>query len=238
MKLVQSIGERYLWFDALCIDQNDREHLRRQLEMMGAIYASAKLTIVAADGDATSGIKGLKGISSSSHSLIQRILPLSGDAKVIVSQMANFVGQGSSEYFQRGWTHQEFVLSKRRLIFFKGQVFWECVEGDWYEDLVPEEYPFSILSRPRRYNVNLLDLNFIQGGEQDLDELSNILKNYNRREHSYPEDSLPGIMGLLSMVGRSFDGGFLCGLPEACFDSALMWHTNKEKRTISRPEQV
>ncbi|GAW23686.1 hypothetical protein ANO14919_132610 [Xylariales sp. No.14919] len=38
-------------------NSSDEVHLGRQIEVMGAIYASAKLTIVATDGDAASGIK-------------------------------------------------------------------------------------------------------------------------------------------------------------------------------------
>ncbi|KAI8952202.1 heterokaryon incompatibility protein-domain-containing protein [Xylaria longipes] len=223
IKLVQSIGERYLWVDALCIDQSNKAHLGRQLELMGAIYASAKLTIIVADGDATSGIKGLKGISSS-RPLIQRILPLSEETKIIMSQMPDFSGKGGSKYFQRGWTHQEFVLSKRRLIFAKGQVFWQCTGANWYEDWVPS---WGAYSEPRFWqdNMNLLDSSLLYG-QLDLKVLSRVLGEYNRREHSYAEDALPGIIGLLSVIGRHFNGGFLCGLPEACFDSALLWHVD------------
>ncbi|KAI0534397.1 hypothetical protein GGR58DRAFT_483006 [Xylaria digitata] len=60
-------------------------------------------------------------------------------------------------------------------------------------------------------------------GVPDLIDLNETLRDYAKREHSYAEDSLPGITGLLSILSRLFEGGFLCGLPETCFDAALMW---------------
>ena len=44
---------------------------------------------------------------------------------------------------------------------------------------------------------------------------------YNARDLTYEQDALPAIWGLLSVLNRSFEGGFLQGLPEMFFDVAL-----------------
>ncbi|KAF2971281.1 hypothetical protein GQX73_g2271 [Xylaria multiplex] len=224
IQLVRSLGERYLWIDALCIDQSDKVHFGRQIEMMGAIYASAKLTVVATDGDANTGIKGLRGVSQS-RDLESVVLPLFENSTIIRTEtIRNYDNKtnndgyikGTPEYFQRGWTHQEFHLSKRRLMFYGERVFWQCTCADWYEDLIETERLPSKWWSPFSSSVMLK-------GVPDLLELNLALRGYAKREHSYAEDSLPGITGLLSILSRSFEGGFLCGLPEACFDATLMW---------------
>lgn len=57
MHIVRSVGERYLWVDSICLLSNDKEYHSQQLQLMGLIYARAKLTIVATDGDAWDGIQ-------------------------------------------------------------------------------------------------------------------------------------------------------------------------------------
>lgn len=42
-------------------------------------------------------------------------------------------------------------------------------------------------------------------------------------ELRYEEDALPGITGVLSVLSRSFTGGFLYGIPETFFDRAIGW---------------
>ncbi|KAI0509252.1 heterokaryon incompatibility protein-domain-containing protein [Xylaria bambusicola] len=228
LQLVDAIGERYLWVDAICIDQSDEAHLNHQLEIMGAI---------ATDGDSTSGIKGLKGISTA-RDLQQDIIPLFEHFKIVrtlpcdfrnvpvLTEDEHFLG-----YFRRGWTHQEFHLSKRRLIFYKKQIFWQCTCANWSEDLIQEMTKFSKFQYHR--GISLQDSSLLKG-IPNLDNLSRILADYNSREHSYPEDALPGIMGLLSILSRTFEGGFLCGLPETCFDAALMWRVGGPRRPTRR----
>ncbi|KAL9575402.1 hypothetical protein ACKAV7_000200 [Fusarium commune] len=61
---VRTIGGRYFWVDAICIAPENEEQLAEKLQLMGDIYASAKLTIVALDGDSSTGIVGLRSQSS------------------------------------------------------------------------------------------------------------------------------------------------------------------------------
>ena len=61
--LVEALGESHLWTDSLCITHEDPSALAGQLEQMAAIYSRAIFTVVATDGDGTSGILGLPDIS-------------------------------------------------------------------------------------------------------------------------------------------------------------------------------
>ncbi|KAH7146181.1 heterokaryon incompatibility protein-domain-containing protein [Dactylonectria macrodidyma] len=218
MQLVRELDECYLWVDAVCIMQDDQVHRTEQLQRMGAIYSSATLTIVASDGDATGGILGLQG-TSPSRELMQEVIPIFEDEKVIVRQIPVLRSQtGCEPYFDRGWTFQEFFLAKRRLLLAGNQLHWHCSCAAWHEDLIAEEYE-DVDSREYidRWLSRLLN------GQPDFAALDRLLSEYNQRKLTYPEDALPGISGLLAILSRSFEGGFLFGLPETCFDSALMW---------------
>jgi hypothetical protein len=49
MILVEIVGERYLWVDALCIVQDEPDELGTILKFMGKIDEDAAFTIIAAD---------------------------------------------------------------------------------------------------------------------------------------------------------------------------------------------
>jgi hypothetical protein len=40
------------------------------------------------------------------------------------------LSRGSASWFERGWTYQEGVLSRRRLMFTENQVCFQCEEMD------------------------------------------------------------------------------------------------------------
>lgn len=207
--LTQAMDERYLWVDSVCIVQDDEAHCIRELGLMGAIYATAKLTIVASDGDADDGILGLKGVSPPRH-LDHEVVPVFESEKVILRDWEPF-SMPDSPYFRRGWTYQEFYLSQRRLTFAGSRIYWHCSCADWAEDtrfvqLLKDKYIFNLVQ-----------------GKPDFPTLNALLAEYNGRSLTFPEDALPGISGLLSILSCSFKGGFLFGLPEVAFDSALMW---------------
>lgn len=230
MQLVREIEERYLWVDSVCIVQDDKTHSTEQLRLMGAIYSSAILTIVASDGDATEGILGLKG-SSPSREFKQEVIPVFENEKAIVRQLPVLNRlSGCSVYFDRGWTFQEFYLSKRRLIFANNQLQWSCSCANFHEDLISTEDA----SGSRKYANR--SLSTLLNGQPDFGNLSGLLSEYNYRQLTYPEDALPGISGLLALLSRSFEGGFLFGLPETCFDSALMWRTSSSVERTRRED--
>jgi hypothetical protein len=60
MRLVESLGERYLWVDSLCIIQDDEVFKYEEVNDMASIYVNACVTIVAARGkDSNFGLRGV-----------------------------------------------------------------------------------------------------------------------------------------------------------------------------------
>ncbi|KAK7918086.1 hypothetical protein PG985_009960 [Apiospora marii] len=225
--LTRVLGEQYLWADALCIVQDDGEQKSSQLQLMGAIYASAKLTIVAIDGDSNHGIPGLRGISNP-RSLLQRRFSLGDTDQVFIRQNPQFKNaHGCSPYFGRAWTFQEYFLSKRCLIIGNNQFHWDCSCAAHHEDMHGPDQESHFRSRVFQFPK-------ILSGIPDFSELSRLLEEYNSRDLTFPEDALAGITGLLEILGRSFEGGFIYGLAETCFESALMWHTKNDTPYIQR----
>ena len=76
IKVVRSLGERYLWVDSLCLIQNDPEDLQIGIAVMDLIYERATMTIIAASGPhADYGLPGVMGTPRSITKHIEEIRP-------------------------------------------------------------------------------------------------------------------------------------------------------------------
>lgn len=212
MQLTGRIGERYLWADALCIDNADHESMKRQLQAMAAIYSSAIVTIINVDATSRVGISGLQGISDP-RAQNQRVFPF-GKEEICVRNTDVVFMPGFQEYFKRCWTYQEYTLPSRSLVFLANEVHWQCQCTVWHEELTRSIEAGAV-------NADLLRT--LLAGFPDLWSLSAIIGNYNNGSLTYEEDALPAISGLLSVISRSFDGGFLFGIPEMFFEQCLGW---------------
>jgi hypothetical protein len=210
--LTSSIDERYLWADALCVTHHDPEAASEQLAAMGTIYASAIVTIIATDGDSMSGITGLKG-TSDSRGISQDVIPF-GDETLIVRWGSRRNNEKCQFYFERGWTFQEYELSRRKIFLADYKIRWSCACSIWHEDSTL----FSELDRKFSHDWDIL-----MAGFPDDRRLSLYVMKYNRRSLTFEEDALAAISGLLSVFSRSFEGGFLYGIPEMFFEHSLGW---------------
>jgi hypothetical protein len=229
ISLADALDAKYLWIDVLCVVHGGEASLAEQLHDMASIYSSAVATIVVADGDGWDGIPGLRGISQS-RNLRQPVFRFRDERFLL--RPADFLANGGG-YHERAWTHQEFKMSPRKLIFRFGQAHWVCSKCRCYEWLARSESLKAFLPLPRHI---LLD------GVPDLAYLFRpVLAEYNRKVLWFPQDALSAVLGLLAVFSRSFTGGFLYGLPESLFDAALGWDpvllTNRRIRS-STPEHA
>ncbi|KAF2626100.1 hypothetical protein BU25DRAFT_472294, partial [Macroventuria anomochaeta] len=119
MKCTKQMGFRYLWTDRHCIDQ----HLASKtgvIQNMDQIYTNASITIIDAAGDsAESGLPGpstIPRLPSATASVYGKFITLAPNARYAIA-----VSKSST---RRG-TFQEGLLSRRRLVFTKEQVYFQ-----------------------------------------------------------------------------------------------------------------
>jgi hypothetical protein len=113
---------RYFWVDRYCIDQSNERDKHNQIPKMDLNYANTRLTKIAAAGDDPDyGLPGVRG----SVRKPQPRLKVGGLCIASTLPDPNW-SLKKSKCATRGWTYQEGLLSKRRLIYTDHQVFYEC----------------------------------------------------------------------------------------------------------------
>jgi hypothetical protein len=126
MDLVRNLNERFLWVDKFCIPQDDGPAKQSQLDAMVSIYANAWLTIVAAQNmDASQGLYGDRraidpALDETKTSVQGRMSGfMHTDEDLTNQEIMNYNSRAlmCSQWFSRGWTFQEHISSRRRLLF-------------------------------------------------------------------------------------------------------------------------
>lgn len=213
LRLLQRLGERYLWVDRLCIVQDDEENKLLHVLNMDTIFMNAYCTIVAADGtDATSGLPGV-GLGSCPRQLTQRSLNFGHYSFQSISNTQ----LKESHHTTRGWTFQEMFLARRYIVFHQNTVFWQCKQSAWQEDYSGHWDPGSL---------ELLEWNHLTLHNEswpNLSEWSTAVNEYNTRNLTCPEDMQRAFAGIEKSLEKSFPAGFIYGLPEFFFDLAMLW---------------
>ncbi|KAJ4301686.1 hypothetical protein N0V90_003779 [Kalmusia sp. IMI 367209] len=222
MKLVEQVGERYIWIDALCIVQDDKMK-HDQLNIMDQIYGRAYLTIVSLAGNNVH--YGLPGV----HLTERKKRPLRGHFKggdFITALPSLQQAIQKSPHFSRAWTFQETLLSQRCLFVSEGQLFFRCprdsfAEGpDWQAKISPG-ISFQLgLASTRNWH-------------QDIYHSS--VEQYTQRYLSYDEDILNAFMGALERMkymGYHSRGDMILDLPAP--DSLLWFSVDRNASRRSR----
>ena len=123
VEVTRDLGLQYLWVYRLCINQNDLEEKNYLISRMTSIYEEADFTIVAAAGYGAS--HGLPWVRSTPRTPQPKYNLDSGSLLLsILRDPRHDVLE--SQYWTRGWTYQEGVLSNRRIVFTPFQTYWEC----------------------------------------------------------------------------------------------------------------
>jgi len=148
IQVTKSLGIPYLWVDSLCIVQDDPHTLQTHLRAMGSIYESAYVTIVAAEGgDSSFGLRGMS-VSERSPKLTNHELRLPCHTLLADPLEEQVPILHRSVWDSRGWTFQEYLFS-RRLLIFNGRVHWSCATDRWVEGVEQRIQGPRALSRPR-----------------------------------------------------------------------------------------
>lgn len=237
IRIVETLDERYLWVDALCIVQDDEDEKHSQINDMAAIYANASLTIVATHKNAAVGLEGIEGITGP-RCFRQEVFTLGDQSRFIYSPV---VPIARSTWSSRGWTFQESLLSQRKIIFCGDRVQWQCLCAVWNEDIELDNSITPVHSRGRRQDgLEIMFHNLLTCPWPNLHTYGKLVAEYSDKSLTYPEDIVSAFSGLTSALANRFKGGFIFGIPEMFFDVGLLWGGTKslERRTNFHTQKI
>ncbi|KAF7526199.1 hypothetical protein G7054_g10850 [Neopestalotiopsis clavispora] len=238
IELTDAIGVRYLWVDRLCIHQDNPAKVS-EFECMDRIYAGAYMTIVAAAARGMFLTMGqtIDSPAPCAEELLSVYASITSKEKAQSLVRAYYREVSESEWAERAWTYQEYILSRRVVFFLGGEIFWQCECAVWdlhhlrprpnNEAVVTGSLTSEILRRP------------ISAGSPDFGLYADLICPYNGRELSFPEDGLFACLGILNQMTPAFPDGFVFGMPRLYFAHALLWQPLKgcyEKRVYEGPQ--
>ncbi|KAH7135786.1 heterokaryon incompatibility protein-domain-containing protein [Dendryphion nanum] len=211
---------RYLWVDALCIWQDEKEDKSYQIQNMDQVYLCAALTIVAAS--APGAHCPLPGVRPKSRSGIQH-LELVGNVILSNIQPQFRPAVSASPWHSRGWTLQEYNLSKRMLILTEDQAFWHCGSATWYEDAELEVEP------PTQNGFRHEGLNLEEKGAWETYKA--LADSYVSRDLTEQSDAENCVQGILNQLEPKL-GKFFHAVPESHLPGCILWDWPRHREDI------
>lgn len=222
MAFTALMGVQYLWVDRFCIVQDDRWEKHNQLRSMGSIYLHAHFVIIATEGDGDFGLraktravfhhdkkKWIDQVTNIENSELAEVEALKARMGIIYEPVI-----AGTRWSTRGWTFQEQMFARRSFIFRGNVVTFQCRQGHQQEGT-------NVLISHKEESSAASTLDALKW--PDMLYFKSVLEDYTTRDLTYPCDSLDAFEGVLNMLRSSFPGGFIFGLPEVCFDIALLW---------------
>ena len=127
-------------------------------------------------------------------------------------------------WFSRGWTFQEFLFSRRKIVFHNNTVNWECRCAAAHERqktfTVDTKWYVSLDSDDCQKDTNLgVDIDTWP----NFHRYARLASLFTPRYLTYPEDSLDAFAGASTAFAKVYAGGLVTGLPAMVFDAALIW---------------
>lgn len=230
--VTKKLGKRYLWVDALCINQKpwdtlsaqEKAEKTQQLAMMDLIYQCSAVTLIALSGQNSNA--GLCGVTRPRQMQLQETIngrKLFTIPAVVEDEMA------ASAWDTRAWTFQEGMLSKRSLFFSDKQLGISCQRFGAPDAYDPSCYG-HLSNRPMdsfrqlMNGFNLTDTKVSVTDPQRILLYIGLIMDYTCRQMTWPSDSLNACLGLLSALQRRlFPSGFEWGLPLREIPLTLGW---------------
>ncbi|KAK3401578.1 heterokaryon incompatibility protein-domain-containing protein [Sordaria brevicollis] len=210
IRVVEQLGYRYLWVDRYCIPQDDAAAKHSQIMNMGRIYSGSVVTIVAAAGEVPE--YGLPGVSSRARTS-QLGLDINDELSLVLYE-APKDHILKSKWNTRGWTYQEGLLPKRRLIFTDAMVYFQCQEMHVDEVMslpIPgpgEDFDeVRVLSFANLSSFNDLGMVFPRTTDwSDPSTAWDRIGEYGTRELGWESDALNAISGVMGMYALQVEG--------------------------------
>jgi hypothetical protein len=133
--LCVQLGERCLWVDSLCIQQDDENDKISQIQCMEMIYEKAIMTIANVSGGNTAADHSIPGVRPNTRQPFQEVHHVMGLKVVVSRQYPQQQARAKSMWATRAWTIQEEILSQRVLHISDTHCWLQCPTCNFSEDM-------------------------------------------------------------------------------------------------------
>ncbi|KAJ4110290.1 hypothetical protein NW768_012050 [Fusarium equiseti] len=227
----RQLGVRYIWIDALCIIQGDKQDWERESKLMARVYGNATLTITAGrSSDARNSFIGNQYRQLAPCCEFPLAESGLGTVRVGLLRSRDY---GITE--TRGWCCQERRLSRRVVVFGKEQLFFFCRNSHYSED-----YVFQHSRTVSLYGLlNATDGNPQLRKDRLLQHWDTILVDFSKRQLSNPHDIFAALASIAAPISEALESRYLAGLWECDIIRCLLWRPgyrlNKFLGSATRP---
>ncbi|KAJ0273961.1 hypothetical protein CBS470a_011996 [Colletotrichum nupharicola] len=240
--VTRELGFKFLWIDALCIIQDDYDDKVKELKRMGDIYQNATFTIVASTAkDVKEGFLGKRAptyeTTGNPDGQVQPVFEVQAEVDGPTGheqQTMILIPDKLDEmepWYERAWTLQELLFSRRRLQYRARQTTWIC---HCSESLVEDCDGWvggmgnTYLNYSDQYLFRGL-MALLQGGEsappktEILSHWYDLVEVYSGRKLSHRADRFPAISGIAREFAALLEDQYICGLWRSDLARGLMW---------------
>lgn len=190
-----NLGISFLWVDRYCIDQNDSEEKHDIIRHMDKIYEGAEVTIIATLGnDPHYGLPGVQGMPREPR------ISFTLDGTLFLALEEDSKQVSRSKWAKRGWTYQEMLLSRRRLVFTSTQMYLQCRTTCYIEGIDLDDEAVAI---SQRSHFDLREIFPFETPVFTVDSLDSCLVNYYSKHLSFDADIINAFTGILGAFDYS-----------------------------------
>jgi hypothetical protein len=246
LQIARQLGFRYVWIDALCIIQDSNEDWQSESLKMTEVYGNAELTLVA--GRTSDSTKGF--IANPFRPIIEhRRLAYTNPDTPQADPSECFVGLARSQELgpvnDRAWCFQEYLLSRRSIVYGAEQLCFRCQEQTHFEDGTISASEAKEAGRYILTDFAKTGADPVATKEMMLRRWYSLVDQYSFRSIFDPHDIFAALMGLAKAVQKQLGCRYLAGLWEDDLVRGLLWLSrndvvfgapvSKRKVLLSRP---
>ncbi|KAH8626157.1 HET-domain-containing protein [Alternaria alternata] len=263
VRLVQGLGIRYLWIDALCIIQSglgSREDWQSECGRMQEVYSNCivNLSLAQASHPDQSCLGGYTWDSTPPFEVdIAHKAPESWE-RMFGTEIQEFGPREthkytviSEDYFRealykqpigsRAWVMQERLLPTRVLSIGHGELFWDCEQVPHASESLP--FGLSLCADLQKGYLNqgmglsIPSIPRTSDSEELVEIWSKILMEYTARELTFPkDDKLMALSAIASRMGDVMNDTYLAGHFRKSLPQSLNWKVYCEVTPVLRTE--
>ncbi|KAL6228851.1 heterokaryon incompatibility protein-domain-containing protein [Aspergillus navahoensis] len=219
------LGLKYIWVDCLCVIQDDKKDLIKQIKNLPDIFQGAYVTISAASASSSS-----QGFLYDRKPDIVRVPYMLPDGNLGALNLFQETSADPEPIHTRAWTLQEHIHSCRILEYGSQQLRRICrgpLDGDTYARTTLRKFD------PAKFDKGIWG-HAPSPREVLLNYWRPLVEHYTQRKLTYPTDRPLAILGIAREYSKVMGSEYVEGLWKKHLYEDLLWYRHAPEKLQSR----